>query len=191
MDTKQKLITLSLILGTTGLCLFLLEKMNIVKGKLFNYIGKGLIVVGVYLLAIGSIITRENYDQLLDKSNILSNAKNGDLSIDNTIINSAYNKVQQDLQALDNNIANTQILVNINKYVDELTKIQTQTQNLNKSIEDNYSNAIKSDQKVLYTKGTCSFRYDQRKKQFECERGWGAENPSNVEMSNMYLKNTK
>jgi multisubunit Na+/H+ antiporter MnhG subunit len=57
MYTKRQLSILALILGTIGLCLFLLEKMHIVKTKVVNYIGKALIAVGIYLLAIANIIT--------------------------------------------------------------------------------------------------------------------------------------
>ena len=59
MYTKRQLSIVALILGTIGLCLFLLEKMDIVKTKVVNYIGKALIAVGIYLLAIANIITDE------------------------------------------------------------------------------------------------------------------------------------
>ena len=57
MYTKRQFCILALILGHIGLCLFLLEKMDIVKTKVVNYIGKTLIAIGIYLLAIANIIT--------------------------------------------------------------------------------------------------------------------------------------
>ena len=148
MDTKQKLITLSLILGTTGLCLFLLEKMNIVKGKLFNYIGKGLIVVGVYLLAIGSIITSENYDQLPDNENILLFDQDFNLLIDNSYINNTFDDISNTINSLTNQlktadknnttIANT-ITTSINKNIQGITEDNDNLAN----------NSVKNKQKVI------------------------------------------
>lgn len=72
MYTKRQLSILALILGTIGLCLFLLEKMDIVKTKVVNYIGKALIAVGIYLLAIANIITDEGLTLLSETDGNLS-----------------------------------------------------------------------------------------------------------------------
>lgn len=72
MYTKRQLSILALILGTIGLCLFLLEKMDIVKTKVVNYIGKALIAIGIYLLAIANIITDEGLTLLSETDGNLS-----------------------------------------------------------------------------------------------------------------------
>jgi len=54
---KQKLNIAALVLGIIGIALFLLQKMNIIKIKALNYIGKTLIAVGICLIAISNIIT--------------------------------------------------------------------------------------------------------------------------------------
>jgi uncharacterized membrane protein (Fun14 family) len=54
---KQKLNIAALVLGIIGIVLFLLQKMNIIKIKALNYIGKTLIAIGICLIAISNIIT--------------------------------------------------------------------------------------------------------------------------------------
>lgn len=53
---KQKLNIAALVLGIIGIVLFLLQKMNIIKIKALNYIGKTLIAIGICLIAISNII---------------------------------------------------------------------------------------------------------------------------------------
>ena len=80
MYTKRQLSILALILGTIGLYLFLLEKMDIVKTKVVNYIGKTLIAIGIYLLAIANIITDEGLTLLSQTDGNLSIVDTSDLS---------------------------------------------------------------------------------------------------------------
>jgi hypothetical protein len=56
MQQEKKLALLSIIFGTIGLILFLLQKVNIIQNKIVNYIGKGFIVIGIYLLAITLLV---------------------------------------------------------------------------------------------------------------------------------------
>lgn len=53
---KQKLNIAALVLGIIGIVLFLLQKINIIKIKALNYIGKTLIAIGICLIAISNII---------------------------------------------------------------------------------------------------------------------------------------
>lgn len=53
---KQQLNIAALVLGITGIILFLLQKMNIIQVKPLNYIGKIFIAVGICLMAISNII---------------------------------------------------------------------------------------------------------------------------------------
>lgn len=53
---KQKLNITALVLGITGIILFLLQKMNMIQVKPLNYIGKTLIALGICLIAISNII---------------------------------------------------------------------------------------------------------------------------------------
>ena len=56
MQQEKKLALLSIIFGTIGLILFLLQKVNIIQNKIVNYIGKGFIAIGIYLLAITLLV---------------------------------------------------------------------------------------------------------------------------------------
>jgi hypothetical protein len=56
MQQEKKLALLSIIFGTIGLILFLLQKVNIIQNKIVNYVGKGFIAIGIYLLAITLLV---------------------------------------------------------------------------------------------------------------------------------------
>ena len=56
MNEEKKLASLSIIFGTIGLILFLIQKLNIIQNKNVNYIGKGFITIGIYLIAIAILV---------------------------------------------------------------------------------------------------------------------------------------
>lgn len=62
MDKYKKIAYSSIMVGTLGLILFLLEKLNYTNEKYINYLGKLFIAIGIYLLAI-AIINIEEEDK--------------------------------------------------------------------------------------------------------------------------------
>jgi len=81
METFKVLTIISMCLGTIGLFLFIFNKFY-VHDKIINYLGKSLIAIGIYLLAIALLVIKQNNSifnyksQELYKNNNLNNLNN-------------------------------------------------------------------------------------------------------------------